>query len=690
MLTGIVKNCRVLLAKIINLLFIDMLKINNKGKLIIGLLAFVLITPLLVFYTLENSNIFDIRSSARSATLTDELKKADLDSNNVVSLQDFSIWRGYYNDFKNKGTYNAKADLIVDQKIGLSDLAEWIRLFKKYKEWVIEPLDATNPTIQVGYVGTGKDGDINVTQNLGNMNINTNKLIALEGRATSCPDAPQYSVESFASDGKSVTVTTAIETACLKPGDEVMLINLQGTAASFNNVGNYESLIVSSVSARTIKFTTAKRKHYGANASDDTGIGVTLTSQRVMVQRVPNYKNVTIASGGVLTGSGFDGKKGGVLFFRASGTVNIGGTITMTGKGYHGGAGSSGLKVYSAPGHTIYADSGQSGYGGTLTRWNEELPGTWLNGNITSPSMLDGKSGTYSGGGGAATWGTGGGAAGIPTNVHIVGNPGAGNSSSTVSGGGGGGGSAMGATFGGYRWWQSGRGGGGGGGGYGSGGYGGSNGNSVQTTDGRFKNVYCTLGGNGSASGSGAGGNARYVAGSYTQDDGYVNQGYYIDGYGGAGGGGSADYGTAGLTQIYMGSGGGGGGAGFLGQDQETLTGGAGGAGGGIILISAKSITVPGSLSSNGGNGGNGQAKAIGGGANFDWATSGGGGAGSGGSIRLEGATISVGSSRVTALGGAGGKDNAFCGGGNGGNGRIAVYSAEFSGSTSPTSQSSN
>lgn len=666
-----------------------MLKINNKGKLIIGLLAFVLITPLLVFYTLENSNIFDIRSSARSATLTDELKKADLNSDNVVSLTDFSLWLGYYKEYKESATYKQAADLDGNGTVGLADYAEWLRLFRLYKEWVKESIDSDNPVSQVGYVGTGKDGDINVTQDLGNMNINTNKLIALEGRATSCPDAPQYNVESFGSDGKSVIVDVAIETACLKPGDEVMLINLQGTAASVNNVGNYESLIVSSVSSKTINFTTAKKKHYGVNANDDTGIGLTLTSQRVMVQRVPNYKNVTIASGGVLTGSGFDGKKGGVLFFRASGTVNIGGTITMTGKGYHGGAGSSGFEVYSAPGQTLYADSSQSGYGGTTTI-RTKLPGAWLNDNITSPSMLDGKNGTYSGGGGAATWGTGGGDPGIPSNVAIIGNAGAGNSSSTVSGGGGGGGSATGAKFLAYNFWRSGRGGGGGGGGYGTGGYGGSNGNGVNTTDGRLKNVYCNLGENGSAAGSGRGGSAKYLYASYTNGDGYVDQGYYVDGYGGAGGGGSADYGTAGLTQIFLGSGGGGGGAGFLCKDQNVLAGGAGGAGGGIILISAKNITVPGSLASNGGNGANGVEGACGGGANTGWAASGGGGAGSGGSIRLEGDTISVGSSKVTAVGGQGGKEHAFCGGGDGGSGRIAVYSADFSGTTNPTAQSSN
>jgi hypothetical protein len=61
------------------------------------------------------------------------------------------------------------------------------------------------------------------------------------------------------------------------------------------------------------------------------------TNQRVMLQRVPNYQNVNVGSTASLTGSAWNGVKGGVLFLRAAGTVSIEGTVSMSGKGYHGG-----------------------------------------------------------------------------------------------------------------------------------------------------------------------------------------------------------------------------------------------------------------------------------------------------------------------------------------------------------------
>jgi hypothetical protein len=55
-----------------------MRKISSKGKAIIAVFAFLLITPLVVFYVLEETGVFDTRSQA-SLELTDEMKKGDLD-----------------------------------------------------------------------------------------------------------------------------------------------------------------------------------------------------------------------------------------------------------------------------------------------------------------------------------------------------------------------------------------------------------------------------------------------------------------------------------------------------------------------------------------------------------------------------------------------------------------------------------
>jgi len=58
----------------------------------------------------------------------------------------------------------------------------------------------------------------------------------------------------------------------------------------------------------------------------------------VMLQRVPNYRNVSVATGAMLTGNAWDGIKGGVFAIRASGAVRVDGTLSMKSAGFAGGA----------------------------------------------------------------------------------------------------------------------------------------------------------------------------------------------------------------------------------------------------------------------------------------------------------------------------------------------------------------
>ena len=173
-------------------------------------------------------------------------------------------------------------------------------------------------------VGTGADGDIAVSSST---NINTTSLIS--GR--SCADggdAVNYSVTSFGTGGISASLSTIPSTGCLSIGDEVLIINLQGTSSAYVNVGNFETLRVASVSGSTVTFTTAKSNYYGANATDDTDIGTTTGDQRVMLQRVPNYNDVTVNSSMNFYPSSWNGAKGGVMSFRANGTVSVNGNDT--------------------------------------------------------------------------------------------------------------------------------------------------------------------------------------------------------------------------------------------------------------------------------------------------------------------------------------------------------------------------
>ncbi|MDP3014516.1 MAG: hypothetical protein Q8M92_09755, partial [Candidatus Subteraquimicrobiales bacterium] len=183
-------------------------------------------------------------------------------------------------------------------------------------------------------LGTGADGAITINAGTGNKNIDTDNVIS--GRScTDGGDAVNYSVTQLTST--TATLSTSPSSNCLAVGNEILLINLQGTISTQVNTGNYETLKIQGISSNVITFTTAKSNYYGDNSNDDTNIGTTSSTQIVMLQRVPNYTNVTIDSELTFSPSIWNGIKGGVMFFRATGTVSVGGTINGQGRGYDGG-----------------------------------------------------------------------------------------------------------------------------------------------------------------------------------------------------------------------------------------------------------------------------------------------------------------------------------------------------------------
>lgn len=388
--------------------------------------------------------------------------------------------------------------------------------------------------------GTGVDGAITIS---GDKSINSSAS-SISGRTCTDVggtggDAPYYSVTALSSTTATLSSNPS-NPSCLKAGDEILLINLQGgSSTTTTNVGNYETLTVSSISTNTVTFTTAKTKYYGDGAANDTNIGTGATNQKVMLQRVPNYTNVTVNSTINFYPDAYDYSTGlgGVMFFRATGTVTVSGTIHANAKGYIGGVATTDITATRAtPGQSLWYTTDTAGRGGLA--------------DANSPGK-DGGNGAYSGGGGGGK------------SLTSAGGSGGTSSSATGAGGGGAGGHAarVSGTFAGF-------GGGGGGGGYGTAGNGGTG------------NVD---GGNGSGSASGAGG----AAGISTYN------------YAGGGGGGASNYGSATLGNLFMGSGGG---AGGTGQNASAVeySGTAGGRGGGIVLIAANTVAVSGGVQSNG------------------------------------------------------------------------------------------
>jgi hypothetical protein len=102
------------------------------------------------------------------------------------------------------------------------------------------------------------------------------------------------------------------------------------------NVGTYEILTIQAVdvSNNRLTFRSPILKIYGATNSN-----ATLTGQKIVVQRIPHYRNVTV--NGTLTANAWNGATGGLLFIKASGAIYVtsSGVVTMAEKGYrsHGG-----------------------------------------------------------------------------------------------------------------------------------------------------------------------------------------------------------------------------------------------------------------------------------------------------------------------------------------------------------------
>jgi RHS repeat-associated protein len=230
-----------------------------------------------------------------------------------------------------------------------------------FSVYAVDTAGNTSPVVThtwnvLHYQGTGADGSLTVASGA-TYNINTQN----NGTRTCANggDAVSYTVTGLTST--TATLSTTVAAGCLNAGDEVLLINVRGITSSYANAGNYESLLVSSVNGSVVTFTFAKQKLYGNNGGD-TNLGTGATQQHVILQRVPNYNDVTVT--GTLTASAWNGSKYGILAFRVKGILSGAGTIKADALGYvsaetYVGAGIAG---YGA-GTTYICCGGGGGYG---------------------------------------------------------------------------------------------------------------------------------------------------------------------------------------------------------------------------------------------------------------------------------------------------------------------------------------
>lgn len=276
--------------------------------------------------------------------------------------------------------------------------------------------------------GNGSDGDVIM---LNARNINTDSLGASQDRNGNFADGIAYQVLGNPTSRQIHVAGGPVQG--FMAGDMALLINLKGTAADYGRVGTYEIVNVQSADGNYITLAQTPAKIYAD--SDFAG-------QKVIIQRVPQYANVTMGFGATLTASAWDGLNAvpcrtGVVAMLVSGTLTInGGIIQGSAMGYRGysvfGQFSSGPNL----GGEAYCDAG-AGQGGRAGGTAAELsggPGVSGGGGGAScyyPPLITTHAGTGSPRGG------GGGGGGSSNNMGNAGGGGGGGYATEGNGGNG-------------------------------------------------------------------------------------------------------------------------------------------------------------------------------------------------------------------------------------------------------------
>jgi hypothetical protein len=168
-----------------------------------------------------------------------------------------------------------------------------------------------------------------------------------------CAEGIAYSVVGIS--GATATLASAPAGDCLAAGDELLLINLQGTDVAHAHVGNWELLQLASIAGSTVTFQSAVRRVYGSG-NNNADLGTTPTQQRVALLRIPRFGKLVVDAGATVTANAWNGVLGGVVALRAA-RLELSGSVSAAALGYRGGRWSNDDITCS---DSILTDAGES------------------------------------------------------------------------------------------------------------------------------------------------------------------------------------------------------------------------------------------------------------------------------------------------------------------------------------------
>jgi len=163
---------------------------------------------------------------------------------------------------------------------------------------------------QLDWTGDGSDGPLDVS--IANQVVNDYASLA-------------------GNENAGETTITVSDTSGFGVDDEILLIQMQNSSGG--EAGTYEFKHISSIMGNDITLTSALDNSYYSGSFDS------VDATAFQIVRVPQYTSVTVDSGSSITSPAWDGYTGGIVVFRAETvTINNGGSIDVSEKGYRGGA----------------------------------------------------------------------------------------------------------------------------------------------------------------------------------------------------------------------------------------------------------------------------------------------------------------------------------------------------------------
>jgi flagellin-like protein len=196
----------------------------------------------------------------------------------------------------------------------------------------------TTPSVsQLDWIGDGSDGALVVSS--------ANQII----------NDYAYLIGNENSGDTTITVNNSTR---FSAGDEILVIQIQNSSSGV--AGTYEFKRIASITVNDLTLSSALSNSYYSGSFDRVGA----TSSQIV--RVPQYTSVTVNSGCSITAPAWNGYTGGIVVFRASGTVTInsGGKVDVGEKGFRGGLYGPGYNLDGFQGESYLGKGiGGSSYG---------------------------------------------------------------------------------------------------------------------------------------------------------------------------------------------------------------------------------------------------------------------------------------------------------------------------------------